>query len=200
VDLTSQRKEFLISSTFLEFSGESFMARNFGHTRSALLLTSLLIGCCAFRPIAAFAGAAVDVCKITTKEDAVAILGSLPPQPPIETDHAGFGIDACMFLGPALSGAGAQTVFSSLHVQVGKGKDASDMLGDDAEKRKATFDLPNVGEAAKRNAQGSFVWARQGDIVCAAEIKNGLPKGLTADSAPTKLGALCRKIFAVVKP
>jgi len=50
--------------------------------------------------------------------------------------------------------------------------------------------------AAKRNADGTFVWAKQGDVYCTAEIANGLPKGQTADSTAAKLGALCKKVLA----
>lgn len=54
-------------------------------------------------------------------------------------------------------------------------------------------------DAATRNQAGTFVWARQAGVVCTAEVANGLPKGLTADSAATALGNLCRDVFAAVK-
>jgi hypothetical protein len=142
---------------------------------------------------------AIDVCAIVTTAKAKAVLGDLAPQPPVKTDHVGFGVDNCMYIGPKISGAGAQTIFSRLTVQTGTGKDGPDMLQTDADKRKATASLAGVGEAAKRNQAGTFVWAKQGGVACTAEIANGLPKGLTADSAATALGGLCRDIFASVK-
>ena len=135
------------------------------------------------------------MCGIITPAKAKAVLGVLP-QPPATTDHVGFGVDSCQYIGPALSGAGAQTVFSRLTVQAGTGKDAPDMLQMDADKRKATLPVTGVGDAAKRNQAGTFVWAKQGGVVCTAEIANGLPKGLTADSAAAALGGLCRDVFA----
>jgi hypothetical protein len=66
----------------------------------------------------------------------------------------------------------------------------------DADKRKATIALSGVGDAAKRNADGSFVWAKQGSVYCTADISNGLRKGLTADAAATQLGGLCKKVLA----
>jgi hypothetical protein len=147
----------------------------------------------------ASAAEAIDVCKIVTSADAATILGALPAQPKSDTEHVGFGIDMCMYVGPALSGQGAQTKFARLTVQAGRGKDASDMLQMDADRRKATLNLPGVGEAAKRNEAGSFVSAAQGGVFCTAEINNGLPKGLTAESAASQLGGLCRKIFSSIK-
>jgi hypothetical protein len=141
----------------------------------------------------------IDVCSIVTATDAEAVLGPLPMQPPAKTDNVGFGIRACLYVGPALSGQGAQTVFARLTVQAGSGKDAPDLMQMDADKRKATIDLPGVGDAAKRNAAGSFVWARQGGVLCTAEISNGLPAALTADSAASQLGALCRKVLTAAK-
>src|SRR5215831_15174024 len=142
---------------------------------------------------------AIDVCGIVTPDKAKAVMGSLASQPPVKTDHVGFGVDSCMYIGPKQSGAGAQTIFSRLTVQTGTGKDGPDMLQMDADKRKATASLAGVGEAAKRNQEGTFVWAKQGAVACTAEIANGLPKALTADSAATALGGLCRDIFASVK-
>jgi hypothetical protein len=147
-------------------------------------------------PVFAQTKPAIDVCGIVTPAKAKAVLGALAPQPPATTDHIGFGIDSCLYIGPALSGAGAQTVFSRLTVQAGAGKDAPDMLQMDADKRKATMPLTGVGDAAKRNQAGTFVWAKQGGVVCTAEIANGLPRGLTADSAAAGLGGLCRDVFA----
>jgi hypothetical protein len=142
---------------------------------------------------------AIDVCAVVTQAKAKAVLGELAPQPPVKTDHVGFGVDTCMYIGPKISGAGAQTIFSRLTVQTGTGKDGPDMLQADADKRKATASLAGVGEAAKRNQEGTFVWAKQGTVACTAEIANGLPKGLTPDAAATALGGLCRDIFASVK-
>jgi hypothetical protein len=142
---------------------------------------------------------AIDVCAIVTAAKAKAVLGDLTPQPPVKTDHAGFGVDTCMYIGPKVSGVGAQTIFLRLTVQTGTGKDGPDMLQADADKRKATASLAGIGEAAKRNQLGTFVWAKQGGVACTAEIANGLPKGLTADSAAAALGGLCRDIFASVK-
>jgi hypothetical protein len=142
---------------------------------------------------------AIDVCAIVTAAKAKAVLGDLAPQPPVKTDHVGFGVDTCMYIGPKISGVGAQTIFSHLTVQTGTGKDGPDMLQTDADKRKATAPLASVGEAAKRSQTGTFIWAKQGGVACTAEIANGLPKGLTADSAATALGGLCRDIFASVK-
>ncbi len=141
---------------------------------------------------------ALDVCAIVTPAKAKAILGALATQPAAKTDHIGFGIDSCMYIGPLMSGQGAQRVLSRLTVQAGSGKDAPDMLQMDADKRQATVPLAGVGEAAKRNPAGTFVWAKQGGAVCTAEIANGLPKGVTADSAAAQLGGLCRDIFAAV--
>lgn len=138
----------------------------------------------------------IDVCGIVTAEKATAILGSLGPQPPVKTDHAGFGTDMCMYLGPAVSGEGAQTVFLRLTVQAATGKDGPDLLQYDAEKKKATVDVSGVGSSAKRNQAGTFVWATSGAIACTAEISNGLPNGLAADTAGAKLAGLCRDIFA----
>lgn len=141
----------------------------------------------------------IDVCGIVTAVKAKAVLGSLASQPAAQTDHVGFGVDSCMYVGPAMSGSGGQTVFSRLTVQAGAGKDAPDMLQMDADKRKATIPLSGVGDAAKRNQAGTFVWARHAGVVCTAEIANGLPKGLTADSAASSLAGLCRDVFAGVK-
>ncbi|HWF84513.1 MAG TPA: hypothetical protein VG222_06695 [Vicinamibacterales bacterium] len=138
----------------------------------------------------------IDVCAIVTKDEATALLGSLTMQPPAKTDNAGFGIRDCMYIGPALSGAGAQTHFARLMVQAGRTKDAEDLLQADADRRKATVNLSGVGDAAKRNAEGMFVWATKGGIYCTAEISVGLPPKLTADSAAAGLADLCRKIFA----
>jgi hypothetical protein len=156
---------------------------------------------CGFLSAGAFAQTklAIDVCGVVTPAKARAVMGELPSQPPSKTDHVGFGVDTCVYLGPKLSGAGAQTIFSRLTVQTGTGKDGPDMLQADADKRKATLPLAGVGDAAKRNQAGTFVWARQGAVACTAEIANGLPKTLTADSAVTALAGLCRDIFAAVK-
>ena len=126
-------------------------------------------------------------------------MGGLGPQPPVKTDHVGFGVDMCMYLGPKMSGVGAQTIFSRLTVQTGTGKDGPDMLQADADKRKATLPLAGLGDAAKRNQAGTFVWAKQGAVACTAEIANGLPKGVTADAAATGLGGLCRDVLAAAK-
>jgi hypothetical protein len=142
---------------------------------------------------------AIDVCAIVTAARAKATLGVLAPQPPARTDHVGFGIDSCVYIGPSVSGAGAQTVFSRLSVQAGSGKDAPDMLQMDADKRKATIAVAGVGDAATRNQAGTFVWAKQGGVVCTAEIANGLPKGLTADAAASALGGLCRDVLTGAK-
>lgn len=156
---------------------------------------------CGFLSAGAFAQTkpAIDVCGVVTPAKARAVMGELPSQPPSKTDHVGFGVDTCVYLGPKLSGAGAQTIFSRLTVQTGTGKDGPDMLQADADKRKATLPLAGVGDAAKRNQAGTFVWARQGAVACTAEIANGLPKTLTADSAVTALAGLCRDVFASVK-
>jgi hypothetical protein len=140
----------------------------------------------------------IDVCGIVTAAKAAAVLGPLAKQPPSQTDHVGFGVDSCMYLGPAVSGSGAQTVFSRLTVQTGTGKDGPDMLQMDADKRKATMAVTGVGDAARRNQPGTFVWARQGGVVCTAEIANG-PKTLTPDAAATALAGLCRDVFAAKK-
>jgi len=141
----------------------------------------------------------IDVCAIVTPAKAKAVLKDLAPQPPVKTDHVGFGVDACMYIGPKMSGVGAQTIFSRLTVQTGTGKDGPDILQTDADKRQATASLAGVGEAAKRNQAGTFVWAKQGGVTCTAEIANGLPRGLTADSAAAALGELCRDILASLK-
>jgi len=165
-----------------------------------MALIAFTVGCVAATG-AAFAQAkpAIDVCAIVTPAKAKAVLGGLASQPPAKTDHVGFGVDTCMYIGPKLSGVGAQTIFSRLTVQTGTGKDGPDMLQSDADKRKATASLAGVGEAAKRNQAGTFIWAKQGGIACTVEIANGLPKGLTADSTAAALGGLCRDIFASVK-
>ncbi len=159
----------------------------------------LALWCSAAAAASAFAQVkpAIDVCGIVTPEKAKAVMGDLGPQPPAKTDHAGFGVDVCMYLGPKVSGAGAQTVFSRLTVQTGTGKDGPDMLQADADKRKATLPITGVADAAKRNQAGTFVWAKQGAVVCTAEIAN--PKGLTADAAAAALGGLCRDVFAAAK-
>jgi hypothetical protein len=138
----------------------------------------------------------IDVCAVVTPAEAAAILGSLPPQPPSKTDNAGFGTYMCMYVGPALSGEGAQTHFARLTVSAGRGKDATELMHMDVEKRHATVDLPGVADAAKRSENGWFVWAKQGATSCIAEISVGLPPGLTGDSAASQLGRLCGKIFA----
>lgn len=161
--------------------------------------TALTIAWVAASVAHAQAKPAIDVCGIVTAAKAKAVMGDLASQPPAKTDHVGFGVDSCMYIGPKLSGAGAQTTFSRLTVQTGTGKDGPDMLQADADKRKATLPLSGVGEAAKRNQAGTFVWAKQGAVVCTAEIANGLPKVLTADSAATALGGLCRDVFAASK-
>ena len=138
----------------------------------------------------------IDVCAIVTPSEAAAVLGPLPPQPPSKTDNGGFGMTMCLYIGPSMGGQGAQTKFLRLTVQAGSSKDAPDLTQMDANKHKATVDLAGVGNAAKRNADGTFVWAKQGDVYCTAEIANGPPKGQTADSTAAKLGALCRKVLA----
>ncbi len=148
-------------------------------------------------PATAAAGP-IDVCAIVTAADAAALLGSLAPQPPAKTDHAGFGVDDCLYIGPALSGEGAQTRFARLTIQAGRSRDASDMLQADADRRKATEAMPGVGESAKRNGDGSFVWATKGGVTCTGEISGGLPPALTADSAAKGLGDLCAKVFGAV--
>lgn len=142
---------------------------------------------------------AIDVCGIVTPAKAKVVLGDLVAQPPAKTDHVGFGVDSCMYLGPKISGAGAQTTFSRLTVQTGTGKDGPDMLQADVDKRKATLPLAGVGDAAKRNQAGTFVWAMHGGVACTAEIANGLPKGMTGDAAATALGGLCKDLFAAAK-
>jgi hypothetical protein len=159
------------------------------------------VACAAATATFAFAQVkpAIDVCAIVTAAKAKTVLGDLGPQPPVKTDHVGFGVDSCMYLGPRISGAGAQTIFSRLTVQTGTGKDGPDMLQADADKRKATVPLAGVGDAAKRNQAGMFVWAMHGGVACTAEIANGLPKGMTGDAAATALGALCKDVFAAAK-
>jgi hypothetical protein len=142
----------------------------------------------------------IDVCAIVKSDDAAALLGPLPMQPPAKTDHAGFGITACLYIGPALSGHGAQTTFAQLMIQAGRGKDASEMLADDAGKRQATETLSGGSGSAKRNAAGSFVSATKGGVYCTAEIKNGLPPSLSSDAAAAGLDALCDKVFAAAIP
>ncbi|PYR42605.1 MAG: hypothetical protein DMF93_05390 [Acidobacteria bacterium] len=140
--------------------------------------------------------APIDVCAIVTADDAKALFGPLPMQPPATTDNAGFGVRACMYIGPALSGAGAQTRFARLMVQAGRTKDAVDLLQADADRRKATVDFAGGGDAAKRSADGMFVWETKGGLSCTASIDVGLPSALTADTAAANLADLCRKIFA----
>ena len=142
---------------------------------------------------------AIDVCGIVTQAKAKAVLGTVGPQPPVKTDHVGFGVDSCMYIGPKVSGAGAQTIFSRLTVQTGTGKDGPDMLQADADKRKATLPLSGVGDSAKRNQAGTFVWAKQGSVACTAEIANALANVSNADSAASALAGLCREIFAANK-
>lgn len=138
----------------------------------------------------------IDVCRVVTAADAAGVLGPLPPQPPASTDNVGFGVRSCMYVGPKLSGQGAQTVFTRLTVQAGSGKGPGDMLQADVDRRHATIDLPGVGDSAKRSPDGSFVWATRADVFCTAEISNGLPAGLSPDAAASKLAEVCRKIFA----
>jgi len=137
---------------------------------------------------------AIDVCGIVTPAKAKAVLGEVASQPPAKTDHAGFGVDACMYTTP-VHGAGANVSFLRLLVQAGTGKEGPDMLQTDADMRKATLPLSGVGEAAKRSQAGTFIWAKQGSAACTAEIANGLPKGVTADAAATALGSLCRDVL-----
>ncbi len=141
---------------------------------------------------------AIDVCGVVTPAKAKAVLGALAAQPPVKTDHVGFGVDSCMYIGPKVSGAGAQTIFSRLTVQTGTGKDGPDMLQADVDKRKATLPVPGVGEGAKRNQAGTFIWAKQGGVACTAEISSP-SNTLTADAAATMLGGLCRDVFAAAK-
>jgi hypothetical protein len=149
---------------------------------------------------AASAAGSLDVCGIVNANDATTILGQpLMMKLPAITDNAGFGIYMCMYIGPARSGEGAQTKLSRLTVQAGSGKDVPDLMQADADKRKATIALSGVGDAAKRNADGSFVWAKQGSVYCTAEISNGLRKGLTADAAATQLGGLCKRVLAAAR-
>lgn len=138
----------------------------------------------------------LDVCGIVTPADAASLLGPLPMQPPSKTDHAGFGVDVCLYLGPSLGGEGAQTRFARLTVEAGRSADATDMLQADAERRKATTPMSGVGDSAKRNDAGMFVWATRGGVSCTAEIAVGLPQSLTPDAAANGLGALCAKVFA----
>ena len=156
---------------------------------------------CGLTTSLAFAQAkpAIDVCGIVTPAKAKGVLGDLPAQPPSKTDHEGFGVDMCMYIGPKLSGAGAQSTFARLTVETGTGKDGPDMLQYYADKNKATVPLAGVGESAKRNQAGTFIWAKQGATVCTAEIANGLPKGLTADAAANALGGLCRDVLTAAK-
>ena len=144
---------------------------------------------------AAASSGPIDVCAAVTPAEATTVFGSLPAQPPSKTDDAGFGTYTCMYIGPALSGEGAQTRFARLTVSAGRSKDATEMMQMDAEKRHATVDLPGVGEAAKRSDNGWFVWARQSGVSCTAEISVGLPPTLTGDSAAVQLGRLCGKVF-----
>jgi hypothetical protein len=117
-------------------------------------------------------------------------------QPPSTTENAGFGIYACGYIGPALSGEGAQTHFARITMSAGHGQDATEMMQADVDKRRAIIDLPGVGDRAKRSENGWFVWAQQGGLSCTAEITVGLPPGLTGDAAAPQLGRLCGKIFA----
>jgi hypothetical protein len=122
---------------------------------------------------AAKAAGPIVVCGVVTPKEAAAILGPLPTQPPSKTDNAGFGIYTCMYLGPAVSGQGAQTILTRLTVQAGSGRDVPDLMQADADKRKATIDRRGVGDVAKRSANGAFVWSKKGDVYCTAEISNG---------------------------
>jgi hypothetical protein len=160
----------------------------------------LALWCGAAAAASAFAQVkpAIDVCAIVTPEKARAVMRGMAAQPPVKTDHVGFGVDSCMYIGPKISGAGAQSVFSRLTVQTGTGKDGPDMLQADADKRKATLPIAGLGDAAKRNQAGTFVWAKQGSVVCTAEIANG-PQALTADAAATALGGLCHDVFVAAK-
>lgn len=164
--------------------------------RTAIALT---VACGASIPLAyAQTKPAIDICGIVTAAKAKAVLGEVVSQPPPKTDHVGFGVDSCMYMTP-VSGGGANAHFLRLTVQAGTGKDGPDILQMDADKRKATVALSGVGEAAKRNQGGTFVWAKQGGVVCTAEIANGLPKGMTADAAATALGGLCRDVLTSAK-
>lgn len=138
---------------------------------------------------------AIDVCGRVTSNDAAGVVGPLAPQPTVKTESMGFGIYQCMYLGRALSGQGAQTIFARLTVSAGSGKDASDLLQNDADKRHATIDLPGIGDTVRRNEAGTFVWASRGGIYCTAEISH-LPPGLSADSAASQLAALCQKTLS----
>lgn len=150
---------------------------------------------------ATLAGAAgpIDVCAAVTPADAAAVLGPLPSQPPSKTENVGFGMTMCQYVGPTISGQGAQSKMLRLTVQAGGSKDAADMTQYDADKRKAATALAGVGESAKRNAEGTFVWAKQGSAYCTAEIANGQPKGSTPDATAAKLGGLCRKVLAMAR-
>ena len=139
----------------------------------------------------------IDVCAAVTPVEAASVMGPLPSQPPSKTDNAGFGMSTCIYLGPRVSGQGAQTVMLRLTVQAGASKDAADMTQYYADTHKATTALAGVGESAKRSADGAFVWAKQGSVYCTAEIANGLPKGSTVDATAAKLGGLCKKVFAI---
>jgi len=158
----------------------------------AILVTTAAIAA----PAPANAAGPLDVCAIVTPTEAAAILGPLPMQPPSKTDNAGFGMYTCVYLGPAVSGEGAQTRFTRLTVQAGSGKDVPDLTQMDVDKHKATIDLAGVADLAKRSADGTFVWAKKGTVYCTAEIANGLPRGRTADSTAASLGALCRKVLS----
>lgn len=140
----------------------------------------------------------IDVCGIVTSDKATNVLGSLSPQPPAKTDNAGFGTYSCLYIGPAVSGEGAQTVFARLTVQAATGKDGPDLMQADVDKHKATIDVPGVGSAAKRNEAGTFVWATADGVGCTAELSL-LPNGLGADAAASKLAGLCRDIFAAAR-
>ena len=141
----------------------------------------------------------IDVCEVVTPDVVTTILGPLPAQPPSKSESVGFGIYQCLYIGPKRSGEGAQTIFSQLSVSAGSGKDAPFLLQNDADKRHAVVNLSGVGDEAKRSADGSFVWAKQGGLYCTAQISNGLPAPLTADSAATQLAGLCTKVFSKVK-
>jgi len=89
----------------------------------AILVTTAAIAA----PAPANAAGPLDVCAIVTPTEAAAILGPLPMQPPSKTDNAGFGMYTCVYLGPAVSGEGAQKRFTRLTVQAGSGKDVPDL-------------------------------------------------------------------------
>jgi len=155
----------------------------------------LVIAAATVTVVAAQTKPAIDVCGIVTAPKAKTVLGEVVTQPPVKTDHAGFGVDACVYMTP-VHGAGANVSVLRLTVQAGTGKEGPDMLQTEAEMRKATLPIAGVGESAKRNQAGTFIWAKQGAVACTAEIANGLPKGVTADAAAIGLAGLCRDVLA----